>query len=72
MTINKEAKHGIMVLAIGWFVIGLFVGTIESIDDRFPFDPDKRTDGCTYESLLGFANPGRVIACELWRKRWGK
>lgn len=44
-------------------------GHFEVVGDRYSF-VNNNLSGCVYKSLSSFTNPGYVLACELFRKRF--
>lgn len=57
-------KATLFIISISLSALGMFCGLIETISNK-----DHGKTGCTYESIISF-NPGRVITCELFRKRF--
>lgn len=49
-----------------WFAIGFLLGALTSGAER---DHGRET-GCVYKSIASFTNPGYIVGCELFRKRF--
>jgi hypothetical protein len=67
MTRRQAIKYGLL----GWLASGFLAGTIESCVNRYPCC-GVGSSGCTYESYASYLLPGRVLSCELFRKRFDK
>lgn len=74
-------KETIIGLSIGYFCVGFFIGAMESYDERtshkYESQPgggmttiDTSKSGCVYNSIAAFLNPGHLVACEIFRKRF--
>ncbi len=61
-------KVKIMLALLVWFAFGFITGMMETLSERTDFK-NPRT-GCVYESYATFLMPGRIAACELFRKRF--
>lgn len=67
MTRRQIVKFAIL----SWFAAGFLMGGVESCNDRYPCGYHVAgTSGCVYESYASYLMPGRILACELFRKRF--
>jgi len=63
MTFKEDLKFALLFLLAVSLVIGFFLGVGTAVSDY-------SKGGCTYGNLGSRINPGYVIPCELFRKRW--
>lgn len=72
----KEKLMYVAAFMLCWNAAGFFVGALATVDYRNDHDwVDGRyvstaKSGCVYKSISAFTNPGFIIACELFRKRF--
>lgn len=65
MKLSKEIGIALAYLSAWVFGVGFLMGFFATIDAR-----TNNQTGCVYRSVSSLANPGYVMACELFRKRY--
>lgn len=74
----KTFKTEIAIGSAAYFAIGFLIGFMETIGYRTDREfkngsyVDISKSGCVYKSYAAFLNPGHVVACELFRRRFEK
>ena len=71
-------KQVILIALLVYNACGFLIGSVETLGERDnrEYDATNRTwkdmstSGCHYKSLAAFLNPGRVLACEIFRRRF--
>ena len=64
---REDFEVPIIVMLALWLTMGLVLGSIRSIEQD-----DRGNKGCEYKTLAAFVNPGYMLGCELFRKRFNQ
>jgi hypothetical protein len=71
-------RYTIKYILLVYFCAGFAIGSLESLmirtDQTYDAKEQKVIDtsrsGCIYKSVSSLLNPGHIIACELFRRRF--
>jgi hypothetical protein len=81
----KEYRFQILWATGGWFLLGFIAGAVTTFDERNAHSYKYSTNGhggldtevidishsgCIYRSISALSNPGYILGCELFRRRF--
>lgn len=66
MTKIKTGILVILVILLGWSVLGFITGLGQTLQER----DINGEDGCRYKSVASITNLGYIVSCELFRARF--